>query len=93
VANSSASQILFMTDPPFISEEAGRIPTNRFMSKVGQNLQLCGHWANKVGKPEGLSGSQVESFIGKYPPAKPGALKVNRSKRWAQTIGRLKAAS
>lgn len=30
---------------------------------------------------------------GNYPPAKPGALWVNRSKRLAQTLGRLKAAS
>jgi hypothetical protein len=28
----------------------------------------------------------------KYPPVKPGALWVNRSKRLAQTLGRLKAA-
>jgi hypothetical protein len=38
-------------------------------------------------------GPKAKELGGKYPPAKPGALWVNRSKRWAQTLGRLKAAS
>ena len=35
----------------------------------------------------------LEGACSKYPPVKPGALMVNRSKRLTQILGRLKAAS
>jgi nitrogen regulatory protein PII len=35
---------------------------------------------------------KTDRMVSKYPPVKPGALWVNRSKRLAQTLGRLKAA-
>lgn len=67
---------------------------NIFLRKSGQFQRATQTSAMRTaGRAEKPRRMETRGPKSKYPPAKPGALWVNRSKRWAQTLGRLKAAS
>jgi len=70
----------------YVSEKSGNIEVSKIVFPLAivltQDCDLAQDYKFRWSKSDS-----------KYPPAKPGALWVNRSKRWAQTLGRLKAAS